>query len=246
MLELLTDPNAWAALVTLTVLEVVLGIDNIIFISILVGRLPENRKKLARQIGLGLALIFRIALLMTLTWVMGLTQPLFEVLGRDVSWRDLILIGGGLFLLAKGVHEIHSEVEGNYEAHEPSVAAASFTWAIVQLIVIDLVFSLDSIITAIGMAEHIEIMVTAVVIAMAVMYFASGPVSEFINRHPTTKMLALAFLLLIGVALVADGFEVHIPRGYIYFAMAFAAGVEAFNIMALRNKRRRPRTGQQR
>jgi len=245
MLELLTDPHAWAALVTLTVLEVVLGIDNIIFISILVGRLPEHRKKLARQIGLGLALIFRIALLMTLTWVMGLTQPIFEVLGREVSWRDLILIGGGLFLIAKGVHEIHSEVESKYEAHEPSVAAASFGWAIVQLIVIDLVFSLDSIITAIGMAEHIEIMVAAVVIAMAVMYFASGPVSDFINRHPTTKMLALAFLLLIGVALVADGFEVHIPRGYIYFAMAFAAAVEAFNIMALRNKRRRPRTGQQ-
>jgi predicted tellurium resistance membrane protein TerC len=244
MLALLSDPHSWAALVTLTVLEVVLGIDNIIFISILVGRLPEERKKLARQIGLGLALIFRIALLMTLTWVMGLTQPLFEILERDVSWRDLILVGGGLFLIAKGVHEIHSEVEGKYEAHEPSVAAASFTWAIVQLIVIDLVFSLDSIITAIGMAEHIEIMVAAVVIAMAVMYFASGPVSDFINRHPTTKMLALAFLLLIGVALVADGFEVHIPRGYIYFAMAFAAGVEAFNIMALRNKRRRPRTGQ--
>lgn len=244
MLELLTDPHAWAALVTLTVLEVVLGIDNIIFISILVGRLPENRKKLARQIGLGLALIFRIALLMTLTWVMGLTQPLFEILGRDVSWRDLILIGGGLFLLAKGVHEIHSEVEGNYEEHEPSVAAASFSLAIAQLIVIDLIFSLDSIITAIGMSEHIEIMVTAVVIAIAVMYFASGPVSEFVNRHPTTKMLALAFLLLIGVALIADGFEVHIPRGYIYFAMAFAAAVEAFNIMALRKKRRRPRTGQ--
>jgi predicted tellurium resistance membrane protein TerC len=244
MLELLTDPHAWAALVTLTVLEVVLGIDNIIFISILVRRLPENRKKLARQIGLGLALIFRIALLMTLTWVMGLTQPIFEILGHEVSWRDIILIGGGLFLLAKGVHEIHSEVEGNYEAHEPSVAAASFSLAIAQLIVIDLIFSLDSIITAIGMAEHIEIMVTAVVIAIAVMYFASGPVSDFINRHPTTKMLALAFLLLIGVALIADGFEVHIPRGYIYFAMAFAAAVEAFNIMALRNKRRRPRTGQ--
>jgi predicted tellurium resistance membrane protein TerC len=244
MLELLTDPHAWAALVTLTVLEIVLGIDNIIFISILVGRLPEHRKKLARQIGLSLALVFRIALLMALTWVMGLTQPVFEVLGREVSWRDLILIGGGLFLIAKGVHEIHSEVEGKFEEQETSVAAASFGWAIVQLIIIDLVFSLDSIITAIGMAEHIEVMVAAVVIAMIVMYAASGPVSDFVNRHPTTKMLALAFLLLIGVALVADGFEVHIPRGYIYFAMAFAAAVEAFNIMALRNKRRRPRTGQ--
>ncbi len=242
MIELLTDPHAWAALVTLTILEIVLGIDNIIFISILVGRLPENRKKLARQIGLSLALIFRIALLMTLTWVMGLTQPIFEVLGREVSWRDLILVGGGLFLIAKGVHEIHAEVEGRFEEHQQSVAAASFGFAIVQLILIDLVFSLDSIITAIGMAEHIEVMVAAVVIAVGVMYVASGPVSDFVSRHPTTKMLALAFLLLIGVALVADGFEFHIPRGYIYFAMAFAAAVEAFNIMALR--KRRPRTGQ--
>ncbi len=242
MLELLTDPHAWAALITLTVLEIVLGIDNIIFISILVGRLPENRKKLARQIGLSLALLFRIALLMTLTWVMGLTAPILEVFGRDVSWRDLILVGGGLFLLAKGVHEIHAEVEGQDEEHQPSVAAASFGFAIVQLIVIDLVFSLDSIITAIGMAEDIEVMVAAVVIAIGVMYVASGPVSDFVNRHPTTKMLALAFLLLIGVALVADGFEVHIPRGYIYFAMAFAAAVEAFNIMALRKKRNRLRT----
>lgn len=243
MLELLTDPHAWAALVTLTVLEIVLGIDNIIFISILVGRVAENRRKLARQIGLGLALIFRIALLMALTWVMGLTAPIFEVFGREVSWRDLILIGGGFFLIAKGVHEIHSEVEGNYEEHSETLAAASFSWVIVQLIAIDLVFSLDSIITAIGMAEHIEIMITAVVIAIGVMYVASGPVSDFVNRHPTTKMLALAFLLLIGVALVADGFEFHIPRGYIYSAMAFAAAVEAFNIMALRNKRRLPRTG---
>jgi predicted tellurium resistance membrane protein TerC len=245
MFELLTDPNAWAALVTLSVLEIVLGIDNIIFISILVGRLPENRKKLARQIGLGLALVFRILLLMTLTWVMGLVQPIFEIFSHPVSWRDLILIGGGLFLLAKGVHEIHAEVEGKYEDGEsggPSVVVSSFGWAIVQLIAIDLIFSLDSIITAIGMAEHIEVMVAAVVIAIAVMYFASGPVSEFIQRHPTTKMLALAFLLLIGVALVADGFAFHIPRGYIYFAMAFAAAVEAFNIMALRNRRRRPWT----
>jgi predicted tellurium resistance membrane protein TerC len=244
MLELLTDPHAWAALVTLTVLEIVLGIDNIIFISILVGRVPEKRRKLARQIGLGLALVFRIALLMALTWVMGLTQPLFDLFGRDVSWRDLILIGGGFFLIAKGVHEIHSEVEGTYEEeHDISVGTASLGWVIAQLIVIDLVFSLDSIITAIGMAEHIEIMVAAVVIAIGVMYVASGPVSDFVNRHPTTKMLALAFLLLIGVALVADGFEFHIPRGYIYSAMAFAAAVEAFNIMALRNRRRRPRTG---
>ncbi len=245
MLELLTDPHVWAALVTLTVLEIVLGIDNIIFISILVGRLPEEKKKLARQIGLSLALIFRIALLMMLTWIMGLTSPIFDVFGNAVSWRDLILIGGGLFLIAKGVHEIHAEVEGKYEdgEHVPSVVVASFGWTIVQLIVIDLVFSLDSIITAIGMAEHIEVMVAAVVIAMGVMYVASGPVSGFVNRHPTTKMLALAFLLLIGVALVADGFQFHIPRGYIYFAMAFAAAVEAFNIVALRKRRRAPPAG---
>jgi predicted tellurium resistance membrane protein TerC len=243
MLGLLTDPHAWAALITLTVLEIVLGIDNVIFISILVSRLPQKWRKLARQIGLSLALVFRIALLLMLTWIMRLTEPIFEVFGNSVSWRDLILIGGGLFLIAKGVHEIHAEVEGRYErgSRTPSMATASFGWAIVQLIAIDMIFSLDSIITAIGMAQHIEVMVAAIVIAVAVMYFASGPVSDFVSRYPTTKMLALAFLLLIGVALVADGFEFHIPRGYIYFAMAFAASVEAFNIMALRKRTRRGR-----
>ena len=245
MFEWIADPGAWAALVTLTVMEVVLGIDNIVFISVLVSRLPAEQAKRARQIGLSLALIFRIVLLMFLTWLIGLTDPLFTVLGEAVSWRDVILAAGGLFLLYKAVHEIHAEIE-----HDPSAAVTgatagtAFAFVIFQVIIIDIVFSVDSIITAIGMAENIEIMVLAVIIAVIVMYVASGPVSHFITEHPTTKMLALAFLLLIGVALVADGFEVHIPRGYIYFAMAFAAAVEAFNIMALRNKRRRPRTGQ--
>ena len=243
MFELLFDPHAWAAFLTLTVLEIVLGIDNIVFISVLIARLPEKKAKTARQVGLALAFVFRIALLFTLTWVMQLTAPLVEIFGRGISWRDIILIGGGMFLIAKATHEIHSEVEAEYHEMAPSVSRHAFTFVIAQLILIDLVFSLDSIITAIGMAEDIEIMVAAVVVAMIVMYVASGPVSEFIARHPTTKMLALAFLLLIGLALVADGFEFHIPRGYIYSAMAFAGAVEAFNILALRNRRRRPKTG---
>lgn len=238
MLELLTDPHAWAALVTLTVLEIVLGIDNIVFISVLVGRCSEKQARRARQIGLSLAFVFRIILLAGLTWIMKLTEPVFELFDYDFSWRDIILIGGGLFLIAKGVHEIHAEVEARYEAATPAASQQAFFWVIMQLIAIDLVFSLDSIITAIGMVEQIEIMIAAVVIAMIVMYVASGPVTAFIRRHPTTKMLALAFLLLIGIALVADGFEVHIPRGYIYFAMAFAASVEAFNVLASRNRRR--------
>lgn len=237
MLELIYDPNAWAALVTLTILEIVLGIDNLVFIAVLVGRLEAKWATRARQIGLTLAFVFRIVLLFGLTWIMGLTEPVFTILGNPISWRDVILIGGGLFLLAKATHEIHGEVEGGDGAAEPRAAPNAFFWVVLQLIAIDLVFSLDSIITAIGMAERIEIMVAAVVIAMIVMYVASGTVTEFIRRHPTTKMLALAFLLLIGVALVADGLEFHIPRGYIYFAMAFAAGVEIFNVLARRNRR---------
>lgn len=243
MLELLTDPHSWAALVTLTVLEIVLGIDNLVFISVLVGRLESKAAERARRIGLSLAFIFRIVLLAGLTWIMQLTEPLFELFDYEFSWRDVILIGGGLFLIAKAVHEIHNEVEARHEEKAPSAAPSAFFFVILQLIAIDLVFSLDSIITAIGMAERIEIMIAAVVIAMIVMYAASGPVTEFIKRHPTTKMLALAFLLLIGMALVADGFEVHIPRGYIYFAMAFAAGVEVFNVLAGRNRRRKLKAG---
>jgi predicted tellurium resistance membrane protein TerC len=241
MLELLTDPNAWAALITLTALEIVLGIDNIVFISVLVGRCEEKQARRARQIGLLFAFVFRIVLLAGLTWIMGLTQPILTILQQEFSWRDLILIGGGLFLIAKATHEIHAEVE----AEEPGALAVSpkdaFFWIVVQLVAVDLVFSLDSIITAIGMAKDIEVMVAAIVIAMIVMYVASGPVSGFISRHPTTKMLALAFLVLIGVALVADGFGVHIPRGYVYTAMAFAGAVELFNVLAGRNRRRRER-----
>ncbi|HEY1360644.1 MAG TPA: TerC family protein [Xanthobacteraceae bacterium] len=238
-LALLNDPNAWAALLTLTALEIVLGIDNLVFISVLIAPLDPARARRARQIGLSLAFLFRVLMLFGLTWLMRLTAPLFGLLGQQISWRDIILIGGGAFLIAKATHEIHGEVEAREERIEPSVAARAFGWTIVQLVVVDLVFSLDSIITAIGMAQDIEVMVAAVVIAMVVMYAAAGPVGSFIAEHPTTKMLALAFLLLIGIALVADGFEFHIPRGYIYFGMAFAGLVEVFNVVARRNRRRR-------
>jgi predicted tellurium resistance membrane protein TerC len=238
MLELLTDPQAWAALATLTVLEIVLGIDNVVFISILVSRCSPDQALRARQIGLSLAFIFRIAMLFGLTWLMKLTYPLFSVFGIGISWRDIILIGGGMFLIAKATHEIHAEVEHRDAEGGGNVAVQSFALVVAQLVAVDLVFSLDSIITAIGMASEIEIMIGAVVIAMAVMYVASGPVSAFIAAHPTTKMLALAFLVLIGVALVAEGFDFHFPRGYIYFAMGFAAAVEAFNVMASRKRHR--------
>jgi predicted tellurium resistance membrane protein TerC len=239
-LSLLTDPNAWVALATLTALEIVLGIDNLVFISVLTSRLDKVRARRARQIGLSLAFVFRVLMLFGLTWLMQLTAPLFTVFHMGISWRDIILIGGGLFLIAKATHEIHGEVEARFE-EEPvaSTAVQAFAWIIAQLVVIDLVFSLDSIITAIGMAEDIEVMIAAVVIAMIVMYAAANPVGAFIAEHPTTKMLALAFLVLIGMALVADGFEFHIPRGYIYFAMAFAGAVEVFNVLASRNRRRR-------
>ena len=237
MLELLTDWNAWAALATLTALEIVLGIDNIVFISILVTRCSPQQALRARQIGLSLAFIFRVAMLFTLTWLMKLTYPLFSVFGIGISWRDIILIGGGLFLIAKATHEIHGEVDHPEAETKGGAVAQSFLLVVLQLVAVDLVFSLDSIITAIGMVDRIEIMIGAVVIAMAVMYVASGPVAAFIAEHPTTKMLALAFLVLIGVALVAEGFDFHIPRGYIYFAMAFAGAVEAFNVMAGRKRR---------
>jgi predicted tellurium resistance membrane protein TerC len=238
-LSLLADPNAWAALVTLTALEIVLGIDNLVFISVLTARLAEDKARRARLIGLSLAFIFRVIMLAGLTWLMGLTTPLVRFFGIEISWRDIILIGGGMFLIAKATHEIHSEVEAREQQVEPRAGTRAFAWIVVQLVAIDLVFSLDSILTAIGMAEHLEVMIAAVVIAMIVMYAAANPVGAFIAAHPTTKMLALAFLVLIGVALVADGFEFHIPRGYIYFAMAFAGAVEAFNVMAKRNRQRR-------
>src|SRR6516162_46849 len=242
VLSLLTDPNAWAALVTLTALEIVLGIDNLVFISVLTARLEADKARRARQVGLSLAFIFRVIMLAGLTWLMGLTAPLFTVFRMGISWRDIILIGGGMFLIAKATHEIHSEVEARESAIDATAATTEvFVWIVLQLVVIDLVFSLDSILTAIGMAEDLEVMIAAVVIAMVVMYAAANPVGAFIAEHPTTKMLALAFLVLIGVALMADGFEFHIPRGYIYFAMAFAGAVEAVNVMAKRRRRRPPR-----
>jgi predicted tellurium resistance membrane protein TerC len=239
MIELLTSPEAWAALLTLTALEIVLGIDNVIFISVIVSRIPEAQARRARQIGLALALVFRIVLLSLLVWLIGLTQAVITVKGLAFSWRDLILIGGGLFLIGKATHEIHQEVEAGEDDDRASDRSA-FMLVIAQIIVIDGVFSLDSIITAIGMAQNLEIMIAAVMIACFIMYVSSGPVAKFVADHPTTKMLALAFLVLIGVALVADGFKFHIPRGYIYFAIAFSAAVEFFNVLAKRNRRKAP------
>jgi predicted tellurium resistance membrane protein TerC len=238
MIELWTSPEAWAALLTLTALEIVLGIDNVIFLSVIVSRIPERQAKRARQIGLALALAFRILLLILLVWLIGLTQDVITVKGMGFSWRDIILIAGGLFLIAKATHEIHAEVDARGEDSDAAHGSNAFFWVILQIVVIDMVFSLDSIITAIGMAQDIEIMIAAVIIACVIMYVSSGPVARFVAEHPTTKMLALAFLVLIGVALVADGFKFHIPRGYIYFAIAFSAAVEFFNVLAKRNRRR--------
>jgi predicted tellurium resistance membrane protein TerC len=240
MIALWSSPEAWAALLTLTALEIVLGIDNVIFLSVIVSRIPPAQAKRARQIGLALALVFRILLLSLLVWLIGLTVDIFTVSGIGFSWRDIILIGGGLFLIGKATHEIHAEVEAHTE-EDTAPKASAFLWVILQIIVIDLVFSLDSIITAIGMAQDLEIMIAAVVIACLVMYLSSGPVARFVAEHPTTKMLALAFLVLIGVALVADGFKFHIPRGYIYFAIVFSAAVEFFNVLARRNRKKTSR-----
>ena len=240
MIELLTSAEAWAALLTLTALEIVLGIDNVIFLSVIVSRIPPQQAKRARQIGLFLALLFRILLLSLLVWLIGLTEPVITVETVALSWRDIILIGGGLFLIAKATHEIHGEVEAREGGDdEAAPGAGAFFLVIVQIIIIDMVFSLDSIITAIGMAQDLEIMIAAVVIACVIMYVSSGPVARFVAEHPTTKMLALAFLVLIGVALVADGFSFHIPRGYIYFAITFSAAVEMFNVLARRNRRKK-------
>jgi predicted tellurium resistance membrane protein TerC len=241
MMQLLTSAEAWAALLTLTALEIVLGIDNVIFLSVIVARIPEPQASQARRIGLSLALVFRILLLTFLVWLIGLTRDIFVISGMGFSWRDLILIVGGLFLIAKATHEIHAEVEAESEEGGQASGLNAFFWVIVQIVVIDVVFSLDSIITAIGMASELAIMIAAVVIACLVMYASSGPVARFVAEHPTTKMLALAFLVLIGVALVADGFEFHIPRGYIYFAIAFSAAVEFFNVLAKRNRRKASR-----
>jgi predicted tellurium resistance membrane protein TerC len=228
-MELLSDPQAWLAFATLTALEIVLGIDNIIFISILVGRLPKSVQQRARTIGLALAMLTRILLLLSITWVMGLSADLFSVGSIGISGRDVILIGGGLFLLAKSTLEIHGGLEGD-ESHPEARIRATFTSVILQIAIIDIVFSLDSVITAVGMADHVEVMIAAVVVAVIVMMFLAGPIGDFVDRHPTIKMLALSFLILIGVALVGEGLDFHIPKGYIYFAMAFSVAVEMLNI----------------
>ena len=228
-MDALLDPGVWIALLTLTALEVVLGIDNVVFISILAGRLPPEQQRRARLTGLSLAMLMRIALLFSISFVIGLTAPLFAVLGHDVSGRDLILIGGGLFLLGKATFEIHEQLEGD-AGHAPGAAAASFAGVITQILLLDIVFSLDSVITAVGMAEEIGVMVVAVVIAVAIMLVSSGAISDFVSRHPTVKVLALSFLLLIGAALVADGTGLHVPKGYIYFAMGFSVFVEVLNL----------------
>src|SRR5689334_17482716 len=228
-MEWLLDPQAWLALATLTALEIVLGVDNIIFISILCGRLPERGRARARTIGLMLAMLTRLGLLFSLTWVMTLTAPLFVLFGKEVSGRDLILIGGGLFLLWKSVHEIHNSLEGEEEG-QSAAAAATFGAVITQIAIVDIVFSLDSVITAVGMVKEIAVMVIAIILSVGVMLFAAGPIGEFVDRHPTIKVLALSFLILVGVALIGEGWNLHIPKGYIYFAMAFAVAVEMLNI----------------
>lgn len=228
-MELLADPQIWIAFATLTVLELVLGIDNIIFISILSGKLPPEQQPRARFIGLAGALVMRVILLFSLTWVMGLTEPLFNMFGRDISGRDLILLVGGLFLIAKSTHEIHGSLEGE-EGHASKKVYASFSGVIIQIMLLDIVFSLDSVITAVGMVDNIWIMIAAVVISIVAMMFFAAPIGNFVERHPTVKMLALSFLLLIGFTLVAEGFHQKIPKGYIYGAMAFSVFVELLNI----------------
>ena len=223
-----TSAEGWIALATLTVLEIVLGIDNIVFISILAGKLRPEERNRARRLGLSLAMFIRIALLLSITWVMGLTEPLFTI-GKEISGRDLILLIGGLFLIAKSTHEIHDKLEGA-EGGASSKVVASFGAVIVQILLLDIVFSLDSVITAVGMVDHVSIMILAVIVAVGVMLVSAGPISEFVERHPTVKMLALSFLLLIGVSLMAEGFEQHIPKGYIYFAMGFSVFVEMINL----------------
>jgi predicted tellurium resistance membrane protein TerC len=237
MFEWIASPEAWIALGTLAALEIVLGIDNIIFISILVGRLPEQQRAFARRVGLGLAMIARLGLLFSISWVMGLREPLFALflLGQEISGRDVILIGGGLFLLAKATHEIHNSLEG-VEDTGRQVVAASLGMTLVQIAVLDIVFSLDSVITAVGLVDHVSIMAIAIVAAVVVMMMAAEPIGIFVDRHPTIKILALSFLILVGVTLMVEGFDVHVPKGYIYFAMAFSVGVEMLNIRMRRKK----------
>lgn len=237
-MELLFDPQTWVAFLTLLALEIVLGIDNVIFISILAGKLPPEQQQRARYVGLGLALITRVMLLFSLAWVIGLTAPLFRVIGQDISGRDLILLLGGLFLLGKATLEIHESLEGQ-EGHASDRVAPTFAGVIVQILLLDVVFSLDSVITAVGMVQDIRIMIAAVVVSIAFMIFFAAPVSNFVAQHPTVKMLALSFLLLIGLTLIVEGFEIHIPKGYVYFAMGFSVFVEMLNLR-LRKKKAEP------
>lgn len=241
-MEWLTDPQIWISLLTLSALEIVLGIDNLVFLAILADRLPEHQRPAARKLGLGFALITRLALLASLSWIAGLTEPVFTILGHPVSWRDVILIGGGVFLLAKATHEIHGSLEGEEEGGETEGAGAKavkagFMATIIQIGILDIVFSLDSVITAVGMASQLWVMVAAVIVAVLLMLVAAGPLSAFVSRHPTVKMLALSFLLLVGMSLVADGMGYHIPKGYLYFAMGFSVLVEALNLAARRRRK---------
>lgn len=228
MLELLLTPEPWIALATLTILEIILGIDNIIFITIVVDRLPAHQRPSARKLGLLLAMFTRIALLLSITWIMSLTQPLFELMGHTISGRDLILLGGGLFLLTKSTHEIHDTLEPEDQSG-PNLKVRSYFITLIQIALIDIVFSLDSVITAVGLASQIWVMVSAIVISVGIMMFAAEPIGEFVSAHPTFKMLALSFLILVGISLMAEGLDFHIPKGYIYFAMAFSLMVEMLN-----------------
>ena len=238
MFEWIASPEAWIALGTLTALEIVLGIDNIIFISILVGRLPAHQREFGRRVGISLAMLTRLALLFSIAWVMGLKTPLFEVLGNEISGRDIILIGGGLFLLFKSSHEIHNSLEGVEETTTTPVVAGLGS-VLVQIAILDIVFSLDSVITAVGLVDHVSIMAIAIIIAVAIMLIAAKPIGDFVDDHPTIKILALSFLILVGVTLIVEGFDVHVPKGYIYFAMAFSVTVEMLNIR-MRKKRAAP------
>ncbi|AQW80472.1 membrane protein, TerC family [Campylobacter pinnipediorum subsp. pinnipediorum] len=226
------SPEAWVSLFTLTGLEIVLGIDNIIFIAILVGKLPQHQKDKGRMVGLGLAMITRILLLLSLFWIMKLTKPLISLFGFDITGRDIVLILGGLFLIAKSTMEIHSSINGEHEEHKEETKGSNFISVVTQIAIIDIVFSLDSVITAVGMAQHIEIMILAVILAVCVMMFAAKAISDFVDNNPTIKVLALAFLIMIGFVLIGEGFGVHIPKAYIYFAMAFSLSVELINIYA--------------
>jgi predicted tellurium resistance membrane protein TerC len=239
MFEWISSPEAWIALTTLVALEIVLGIDNIIFISILVGRLPPKDRELARRLGIGFAMLTRLALLFSLSWIIGLTDPWFTILGEQISGRDIVLIGGGMFLLFKSTKEVHASLEGD-EGHIEAKVADSMVSTIIQIGILDIVFSLDSVITAVGLVDHLSIMVIAIVIAVVVMMFSARPVGDFIDKHPTLKMLALSFLMMIGLTLIVEGFDVHVPKGYIYFAMAFSIFVEIMNIQLRKRMQDRP------